>query len=89
MFEKQLDEKQNLELDCWMYNSLEANWRWWNTWEGEGVDVKRRTEELTKKLDERMDATEHLDELNQTHITKERMTNDELQDAREELIKVT
>jgi hypothetical protein len=36
-----------------------------------------------------MDAMEHMDELNQTLIIKERMTNDELQDAKKELIKVT
>jgi hypothetical protein len=36
-----------------------------------------------------MDAMEHLDELNQTLIIKERKTNDELQDAKKELTKVT
>ena len=86
MLEEQLDEKQKLELDI---EQLRGKLEVVKHMEGEGVDVQKRTEELTKELDERMYAMEHLDELNQTLIIKERMTNDELQDARKELIKVT
>jgi cell shape-determining protein MreC len=86
MLEKKLDEKQKLELDI---EQLRGKLKVVKHMEGEGVDVKKRTEELTKQLDERMDAMEHMDELNQTLIIKERMTNDELQDAKKELIKVT
>jgi hypothetical protein len=86
MLEEQLDEKQKLELDI---EQLRGKLEVVKHMEGEGVDVKKRTEELTKQLDERMDAMEHMDELNQTLIIKERMTNDELQDAKKELIKVT
>jgi hypothetical protein len=85
MLEEQLDEKQKLELDI---EQLRGKLEVVKHMEGEGVDVKKRTEELTKQLDERMDAMEHMDELNQTLIIKERMTNDELQDAKKELIKV-
>ncbi|XP_051189999.1 factor of DNA methylation 1 [Lolium perenne] len=84
MLEEQLDEKQKLELDI---EQLRGKLEVVKHMEGEGVDVKKRTEELTKQLDERMDAMEHMDELNQTLIIKERMTNDELQDAKKELIK--
>jgi cell shape-determining protein MreC len=86
MLEEQLDEKQKLELDI---EQLRGKLEVVKHMEGEGIDVKKRTEELTKQLDERMDAMEHMDELNQTLIIKERMTNDELQDAKKELIKVT
>ncbi|CAM0911248.1 unnamed protein product [Alopecurus aequalis] len=82
--EEQLDKKQKLELDI---EQLRGKLEVVKHMEGEGVDVKKRTDELTKELDERMDAMEHLDELNQALIIKERMTNDELQDARKELIK--
>ena len=40
--------------------------------EGEAVDVKNRTEEPTKQLGERVDAMEHLGELNHTLIFQER-----------------
>jgi hypothetical protein len=86
MLEEQLDEKQKLELDI---EQLRGKLEVVKHMEGEGVDVKKRSEELTKQLDERMDAMEHLDELNQTLIIKERKTNDELQDAKKELTKVT
>ena len=86
LLEEQLDEKQKLELDI---EQLRGKLEVVKHMEGEGVDVKKRTEELTKELDERMKAMEHMDELNQALIIKERMTNDELQDARKELIKVT
>ncbi|KAM0864825.1 hypothetical protein ACQ4PT_043654 [Festuca glaucescens] len=84
MLEKQLDEKQKLELDI---EQLRGKLKVVKHMEGEGVDVKKLTEELTKKLDERMEAMEHLDQLNQALIIKERMTNDELQDAKKELKK--
>jgi hypothetical protein len=86
MLEKKLDEKQKLELDI---EQLRGKLKVVKHMEGEGVDVKKLTEELTKKLDERMEAMEHLDQLNQALIIKERMTNDELQDAKKELKKVT
>jgi hypothetical protein len=56
--------------------------------EGEGVDVKKRSEELTTELEERIEEMEDLEALNQTLVIKERMTNDEVQDAKKELITV-
>lgn len=86
MLEEQLDKKQKLELDI---EQLRGKLEVVKHMGGEGVDVKKRSEELTKELEERITAMEDLDDLNQTLIIKERMTNDELQDARKELIKVT
>ena len=84
--EKQLDEKHQLELDI---QQLRGKLEVVKHMEGEGVDVKKRTEELNKDLQERIDAMEDLEELNQALIIKERMTNDELQDAKKALISVT
>lgn len=84
--EKQLDEKHQLELDI---QQLRGKLEVVKHMEGDGVDVKKRTEELNKDLQDRIDAMEDLEELNQALIIKERMTNDELQDAKSELISVT
>uniref|UniRef100_A0A453RXW0 Factor of DNA methylation 1-5/IDN2 domain-containing protein n=1 Tax=Aegilops tauschii subsp. strangulata TaxID=200361 RepID=A0A453RXW0_AEGTS len=83
LLEKQLDEKHQLELDI---QQLRGKLEVVKHMEGEGVDVKKRTEELNKDLQDRIDAMEDLEELNQALIIKERMTNDELQDAKKELI---
>jgi predicted nuclease with TOPRIM domain len=56
--------------------------------EGEGVDVKKRTEELNAELNEKIEELEDLETLNQNLIVKDRKANDELQDAKKELISV-
>ena len=84
--EKQLDEKHRLELEI---QQLRGKLGVVKHMEGEGVDGKKRTEELNKDLQDRIDAMEDLEELNQALIIKERMTNDELQDAKKEPILVT
>lgn len=81
--ERQLDEKQKLELQI---QQLRGRLQVVKHMEGEGVDVKKRTEELTAELNERIEEMEDLEALNQTLVIKERMTNDELQDAKKELI---
>ncbi|TVU42766.1 hypothetical protein EJB05_09187 [Eragrostis curvula] len=81
--ERQLDEKQKLELDI---QQLKGKLEVVKHMEGEGVDVKKRSEELTAELNEKIEEMEDLETLNQTLVIKERMTNDELQDAKKELI---
>ncbi|KAL6857034.1 hypothetical protein ACP4OV_018416 [Aristida adscensionis] len=81
--ERQLDEKQKLELDI---QQLKGKLEVVKHMGAEGVDVKKRSEELTAELNERIEAMEELDALNQTLIIKERKTNDELQEAKKELI---
>jgi len=83
--ERQVDEKQKLELDI---EQLKGKLEVVKHMEGEGVDVKKRSEELTAELNERIEDMEHLEALNQTLVVKERMTNDEIQDAKKELITV-
>ncbi|PUZ50145.1 hypothetical protein GQ55_6G036500 [Panicum hallii var. hallii] len=81
--ERQVDEKQKLELDI---EQLKGKLEVVKHMEGEGVDVKKRSEELTAELNERIEEMEDLEALNQTLVIKERMTNDEIQDAKKELI---
>ncbi|XBI41302.1 hypothetical protein VPH35_125775 [Triticum aestivum] len=73
--EKQLDEKHRLELEI---QQLRGKLGVVKHMEGEGVDGKKRTEELNKDLQDRIDAAEDLEELNQAPTIKERMTNDEI-----------
>jgi chromosome segregation ATPase len=84
--ERQVDEKQKLELDI---EQLKGKLEVVKHMAGEGVDVKKRSEELTAELNERIEEMEDLEALNQTLVVKHRMTNDEIQDAKKELITVT
>lgn len=54
----------------------------------EDVDLKQKMKEIEESLKEKEEEMEFNEELNQTLIVKERKNNDELQDARKELIKV-
>ncbi|RZC70016.1 hypothetical protein C5167_033142 [Papaver somniferum] len=47
---------------------------------------KCKIEELTQKLEDKEEKLESLEDLNQTLIIKERRSNDELQEARKELV---
>ncbi|KAI3978038.1 hypothetical protein MKX01_032415 [Papaver californicum] len=48
--------------------------------------LKRKIDELTQKLEDNKEELESLEDLNQTLIVKERRSNDELQEARKELV---
>ena len=50
--------------------------------------VQKKMKEMKQELDEKVDELEGLEDLNQTLIIKERQSNDELQEARKELIQV-
>jgi hypothetical protein len=52
------------------------------------VEVLQKVEAILKQLREREGELEDLEDLNQTLIVKERKSNDELQEARKELISV-
>ena len=81
--ERQVDEKQKLDIE-----QLKGKLEVVKHMEGEGVDVKKHSEKLTAELNERIEEMEDLEALNQTLVVKERMTNDEIQDAKKELITV-
>lgn len=54
----------------------------------EDVDLKQKMNEIEESLKEKEKQMEVNEKLNQALIVQERKTNDELQDARKELIKV-
>lgn len=83
--EKQLDAKQALELEI---EQLKGKLQVLKHMEGDDDTVQKRVLEMIKELEEKEGEMGDLEALNQTLIVKERKSNDELQDARKELIVV-
>ncbi|OMO91213.1 hypothetical protein COLO4_18521 [Corchorus olitorius] len=83
--EKQLDTKQALELEIQrMKGALQVM----QHMEGDGEsDVKTKMKDIEEQLKEKEEEYEDLEQLNQTLIIKERKSNEELQEAKKELIK--
>ncbi|XP_066310905.1 factor of DNA methylation 1-like [Miscanthus floridulus] len=82
--QQQLDAKQKLELEI---QALESNMKVMKHMPGEqDSESKEKMDELAVWLHEKVDELEDIDCLNQTLIIKLRKSNDELQDARKELI---
>ncbi|KAF8393058.1 hypothetical protein HHK36_021299 [Tetracentron sinense] len=78
--EKQLDAKQKLELEIAELKGKLRVMKYLADGDDTGVV------EMNKELDEKIGEMESLESLNQTLIVKERQSNDELQEARKELI---
>lgn len=57
--------------------------------DGGDAEVLKKVDSLLKKIRDKEQSLEELDTLNQMLIIKERKSNDELQDARHELIDVS
>nr|XP_029120682.1 protein INVOLVED IN DE NOVO 2 isoform X2 [Elaeis guineensis]XP_029120683.1 protein INVOLVED IN DE NOVO 2 isoform X2 [Elaeis guineensis] len=84
--EKQLDAKQKLELEI---QQLRGQLQVMKHMGGEeDSEVKKKVEEMSEQLKEKVEEMEDLEVLNQTLVVKERKSNDELQEARKELISV-
>nr|XP_010911457.2 factor of DNA methylation 5 [Elaeis guineensis] len=82
--EKQLDAKQKLELEI---QQLRGQLQVMKHMGGEeDSEVKKKMEEMSEQLKEKVEEMEDLEVLNQTLVVKERKSNDELQEARKELI---
>ncbi|CAH9083962.1 unnamed protein product [Cuscuta europaea] len=82
--EKQLHAKQALQLEI---EQLRGQLNVMKHMEDEGdLEVLEKVESLLRALREKEKDLGHLEALNQTLIVQERMTNDELQDARRELV---
>lgn len=82
--EKQLDAKQALELEI---ERLRGALNVMKHMEDDGdVEVLRKMDAIIKNLREKEGELNDLEALNQTLIVRERKSNDELQDARKELI---
>ncbi|WOL15000.1 factor of DNA methylation 5-like [Canna indica] len=82
--EKQLDQKQKLELEI---QQLKNQLQIMKHMEGEeDATMKKKIDEMGEQLKEKIEEMDDLESLNQTLVVKERMSNDELQEARKELI---
>ncbi|KAE8678910.1 Factor of DNA methylation 4 [Hibiscus syriacus] len=82
--EKQLDAKQTLELAIQrMKGALQVM----QHMKGDGdAEMNKKMKSIEEELKEKEEELEDLEDLNQALIIKERKSNDELQDARKELI---
>ncbi|XP_026377419.1 protein INVOLVED IN DE NOVO 2-like [Papaver somniferum] len=82
--EKQLDAKQALELEI---ERLKGNLNVLKHMEGDEDEAfNKKMDEMSKNLKEKEGELESLEDLNQALVVKERKSNDELQEARKELI---
>jgi len=81
--EMQLDSKQKLELDI---EQLKGNLEVMSHMGDADTNLKKKLGELRKELEEKKDEMEGIDSLNQTLIIKEQRTNNELEEAKKELI---
>lgn len=82
--EKQLDHKHKMELEI---QQLRSNIQVMKHMGDEGdASLKTTMKKMDDELKDKVEEMEALEDLNQTLIVKERKTNDELQDARKELI---
>lgn len=82
--QKKLDAKQTLELDIQqLKGSLQVMKHI-----GEGDEEKKKLDAIKVELENKEEDLEGLEDLLQTLVVKERKTNDELQDARKQLIHV-
>jgi len=85
--ERQLDMKQKLELEIQQLKGSLSVLK--HIEDDEDVEVLKKVDDLHMGLREKEQSLQDLDALNQTLIIKERKSNDELQDARKELINVS
>lgn len=86
--EKQLDAKQTLELEIERLKGSLNVMKHMGDDDGD-AEVMKNVDEIIKQLREKESELEDLESLNQTLIVRERKSNDELQDARKELINVS
>ncbi|PKA48562.1 Protein suppresor of gene silencing 3 [Apostasia shenzhenica] len=81
--EKQLEAKHKLELEI---QQLKGSLQVMKHLGGEDLEINGKIVELNEELKEKIEELEDLEALNQALIVKERKSNDELQEARKELI---
>ena len=85
--EKQLDAKQKLEMEIEeLKGKLEVMKHLGNE---DDESVQKKIKEMDDELAAKIEDLEESESLNQTLLTKERETNDEIQEARKALIEVT
>lgn len=82
----ELDAKQKLEMEIEEIKGKLEVMKHLGNQDDEAVQAKMK--EMKESLTDKVESLEHLETLNQTLLTKERETNDELQEARKALIEV-
>lgn len=80
--EKQLDAKQKLEMEI---EELKGKLQVWKHL-GDDDAVQKKIKEMNYELEQKEVELDDVESMNQTLIVKERQSNDELQEARKELI---
>ncbi|KNA07595.1 hypothetical protein SOVF_170410 [Spinacia oleracea] len=80
--EKQIDQRQALELEIEQLKGAAQVVEHM----GRDNETKKRMEDINKQLKEKEEELEDVEDLTQALVVKERKCNDELQDARKELI---
>lgn len=82
---KQLDAKQMLEMEIEELRGKLQVMK--HLGDEDDAAVQNKIKEMNDELQEKVDNLENMEAMNQTLIVKERQSNDELQEARKELIK--
>ncbi|CAI8601396.1 unnamed protein product [Vicia faba] len=84
LLEKQLDAKQKLEMEIEELKGKLQVMK--HLGDQDDAAIKKKMEEMNSELVEKIESLEDMEAMNQTLVVKERQSNDELQDARKELI---
>ncbi|KAK3021815.1 hypothetical protein RJ639_047170 [Escallonia herrerae] len=82
--ERDLDAKQTLEMEIEEMKGKQAVMK--HLGDQDDAGVQQKIKEMEEVLEQKMEERDDLEILNQTLVTKERQSNDELQAARRELI---
>ncbi|KAK2970280.1 hypothetical protein RJ640_021355 [Escallonia rubra] len=82
--ERQLDAKQKLEMEIQELKGKLQVMK--HLGDEDDTAVQKTMKEMNEELEQKMDEMTDLESLNQTLVVKERQSNDELQEARKELI---
>ncbi|CAA0811874.1 Factor of DNA methylation 4, partial [Striga hermonthica] len=86
--ESELDKKQALELHIQRMRGAIEVMKHMSTCEEEDLEVKKKLEAIEEELNDKKEELDGMETVNQALIIKERMTNDELQQARQQLLSV-
>ncbi|CAA7020016.1 unnamed protein product [Microthlaspi erraticum] len=81
--EKELDSKQKLQMEI---QELKGRLNVMKVEDEVDEDMEKKMKEMNEKLEEKCSELEDLEEMNSHLMTKERQSNDEIQEARKELI---
>ena len=84
--ERQLDAKQKLEMEIEELKGKLQVMK--HLGDEDDAAVQKKIKEMNEELEEKVDEMAGVEDLNRTLIAKERQSNDELQEARKELITV-